>query len=268
MPSCVPFSSPRIHFFNVCGRLTLRSNPAGWIQDFLPQWTSSEIASCPVFEAAKPRFNIAPTQLLFGIHAADKDLGRRQCEPFRWGLLPSWASDSGANGPLINARSETVDQKRSFCDSFKHRRCLIPADGYYEWQSSGGGKQPYFIEAVDGRVLAMAGLWAENETVAPSATGSPGTTCTTAVRSCTVLTTNANETTKSIHDRMPVFLSADAQQAWLDPSSSRDVLMDLLRPAGNELLAVRKVSSLVNHVRNDDARCVERYEPPTQMSLF
>lgn len=219
-----------------------------------------EIASIAALGTAVPRFNIAPTQMLFGIHPPmNRGNLSRQCSPFRWGLIPSWASDASGSRPLINARSETVEQKKSFCDSFRKRRCLIPADGYYEWQASPDGKQPYFIEPSGGGVLAMAGLWAENNRLSPG---------DRPLQSCTVLTTIANKDTQSIHDRMPVFLTRQQQEVWLDPDASVETLKQLLRPAPDGMLITQKVSSFVNSVRNDDARCIEPYEPPTQMSLF
>lgn len=248
----------------MCGRLTLRAAPSAWIQDFLPQLSPDEMAVFAALDVARPRFNIAPTQTLLCIYE-QTDPGStlrqrvRQWSQFRWGLIPSWTSKVVSRSPLINARSETVDQKTSFRESFNRRRCLIPADGYYEWQTSPDGKQPYLIESSGGGVLAMAGLWAENDSASPGQQP---------LRSCAILTTRANSATQAIHDRMPVFLSRLQQETWLDPNANAETLMELLRPAADDLLMAQKVSSFVNNVRHDDARCVEPYEPPTQMSLF
>lgn len=167
----------------------------------------------------------------------------------RWGLVPSWADDLAIGNRMINARGETVDSKPSFRKAFASRRCLIPADGYFEWQKTSDGKQPFLIEAADGGMLAMAGLWEENKRVAEQGKS---------IRTCTIITTSANATTRHLHDRMPVFLDRDDHDQWLDPGfRETDLLKQLLRPAPEDWLTTTPVSRHVNNPRNEDPQCVE-----------
>ncbi|MDV6032994.1 MAG: SOS response-associated peptidase [Phycisphaera sp. RhM] len=235
----------------VCGRINLRTPAAAWTQEFLPLWSDEEIAAKAAEYESTPRYNIAPTQQVSCVRAA-ADGPRREWVMLRWGLVPSWADDLAIGNRMINARSETVHEKPSFKKAFASRRCLIPADGYYEWMKTADGKQPYLIEPVDGGVLALAGLWERNRKI--EGDDRP-------IETFTILTTAANETTRSIHDRMPVILDADGQAAWLeqdrdDPSSLRE----LLRPAPVDLLTAFPVSKIVNSPRNDVPECVERIE--------
>lgn len=149
---------------------------------------------------------------------------------------------------MINARGETVDQKPSFRKAFVARRCLIPADGYFEWQKTSDGKQPYLIELVAGGVFAMAGLWEQNRKV--TADGS-------ALLSCTVITTAANQKTGQVHDRMPVILEPDQYDRWLDPGfHNTETLKGMLDSAAEDLLELTAVSRHVNSPKNDDEQCV------------
>ncbi len=241
----------------MCGRFTLRAPAASWCQMFLPDLSPGELPAFP----QQPRYNIAPTQQVAMV--VQKAPGRhRQLMFARWGLVPSWADDLSIGARMINARSETVDRKPSFKRAFGSRRCLIPADGYYEWLKTTSAKQPYLIESAggdaNGGVMAMAGLWEVNKKLADED-----------IVSCTVLTTSANETTQAIHNRMPVFLSIDAFQQWLDPSF-RDVgaLKKLLKPAANDQLKTTPVSRHVGNVRNDDAACIEPVSTNADGVLF
>ncbi|QDV47385.1 Putative SOS response-associated peptidase YedK [Stieleria neptunia] len=234
----------------MCGRINLRTPAAAWTQEFLPLWSDEEIAAKAAEYESTARYNIAPTQNVSCIRAAEDP--RREWVMLRWGLVPSWADDLAIGNRMINARSETVHEKPSFKKAFAQRRCLIPADGYYEWMKTADGKQPYLIEPSDGSVLALAGLWERNRKI--HGDDRP-------IETFTILTTSANDTTRSIHDRMPVILDADGQAAWLetgldDPSSLRE----LLRPAPNDLLTAFPVSRTVNSPRNDVPECVERIE--------
>jgi putative SOS response-associated peptidase YedK len=149
---------------------------------------------------------------------------------------------------MINARGETVDSKPSFRRAFASRRCLIPTDGYYEWKKVAGGKQPYLIEPNDGGILAMAGLWEENCRIAED--GTP-------IRTCTIITTDANQTTSKVHNRMPVILSLRDHEQWLDPGfRDTETLKALLAPAPEDLLQMTPVSRYVNSPKNDDEQCV------------
>ena len=187
-----------------------------------------------------PNFNVAPTQSVAAILAEN---GSRRLETLRWGLVPSWAKDPEIGARMINARSETAPEKPSFRSAFKRRRCLIPADGFYEWKREEGGKQPFYIHMNDGRPFAFAGLWED---------WNDGE-----IRSCTILTTPANGLVGEVHERMPVILPAEDRDAWLDPEAETQELVSLLRPYPGDDLETFPVSRFVNSPRNNDERCVE-----------
>lgn len=195
---------------------------------------------------ALARYNIAPTQPVAVIHRTAN--GARVLAPMRWGLVPAWAKDTAIGAKLINARAETVLAKPAFRSAMRRRRCLIPADGFYEWQvRPGAAKQPYLATLADGRPFAFAGLW---ERWDKAADGRP-------LLSCTILTTDANALLAPIHDRMPVILAEDAYDAWLDcERCPAEAVTALLRPFPAEAMAVRPVGTWVNRVANDDARCI------------
>jgi putative SOS response-associated peptidase YedK len=191
------------------------------------------------------RYNIAPTQDVPIVRPIDGD--ERELILARWGLIPFWAKDIKIGYRTINARAETVDSKPSFRDAFKRRRCLIAADGFYEWKPLGGRKkQPYYITLPRDRPFAFAGLW--------EAWKSPEGE---KIESCTIIVTAANEQLEPIHDRMPVILEPDQFDAWLDTSSPLDDARALLQPFDGEMTAY-PVSQRVNNVRNDDPGCIER----------
>ena len=198
----------------------------------------------------RPRYNAAPSQDVAVARAAEEG---RTLSMLRWGLIPSWAKEPAIGHKLINARSETVAEKPSFRSAFRHRRCLIPADGFYEWQRRGGTRQPWLFGLRGGAPLLFAGLW-ERWTVPEGAalTGSlaersPGD----AVETCTILTTAANETVAPVHGRMPVILPPDAWDAWL----AGDEIS--LAPYPADAMTAHPVSTHVNRPANDDPRCVE-----------
>ena len=202
----------------------------------------------PPLELA-PRYNVAPGQQ---IAAVRKEQDGRRLAMLRWGLIPGWAGDPAIGNRLINARAETAASKPSFRGAFRSRRCLIPTNGFYEWQRTGGVRQPYLIGRGDGRLLAFAGLW-ERWTVRRGATlgGSlvafqPGDV----IETCTILTTAANEVVAPVHNRMPVILAAEAFEPWLRGERLP------LGPCAAETLAARPVSTVVNDPRNDDPRCI------------
>ena len=176
----------------------------------------------------------------------------------RWGLIPGWAKDPSIGHKLINARAETAATKPSFRSAFTKRRCLVPADGYYEWRRAGTARQPWLIAPRDGGLMAFAGLWERWRVSAGAALRgslaerSPGDT----VETFTVLTTEANETVRAVHHRMPVILAPEAFEAWL---SGADVP---LGPGPENVLKMHPVSPRVNHPRHDDAECVAPI-PPT-----
>jgi putative SOS response-associated peptidase YedK len=172
--------------------------------------------------------------------------GQRKIITMRWGLVPHWAKDEAIANKLINARSETVTEKPSFRDSFKKRRCLIIADGFYEWQGSGMTKKPFFICMKDDAPFGMAGLY----DIWTNPTGEKVTTCT-------IITTQANEIMKPIHHRMPVILDPKDYDAWLDVEKTADSnLQAILRPYDSELLKAYEVNLNVNNPRNNSAECI------------
>jgi len=205
----------------------------------------------PLFE---PRYNIAPTQDVLVVR--ERERGEREAAMLRWGLVPSWAKELQAGAPLINARAETVAEKPAFRTALRRRRCLIPADGFYEWQKASGAaargkKQPYYIHRRDERPFAFAGLW-ERWTGGPE------------VESCTIVTTSANNTLSALHDRMPVILSEEDYALWLDPAvEDAAAVTPLLVPAAEVVLVAEPVSTHVNRVANDDPQCIE-----VQRALF
>jgi putative SOS response-associated peptidase YedK len=218
----------------MCGRYTL-TTPAGRLaEQFGFDGSSVELPQ---------KYNVAPTQ---GVAAVLEEDGQRQLEVLRWGLIPPWADDPQIGSRMINARSETAPGKPSFRRAFRERRCLIPADGFYEWQRTNGAKQPYFIHMKGGGPFAFAGLW---ESWSKGGEGE--------VRTCTILTTEANALVGEIHERMPVILAADAYDVWLDPASERDELTGLLAPYPEDEMEAYPVSRFVNSPQNNDPRCIE-----------
>jgi putative SOS response-associated peptidase YedK len=191
------------------------------------------------------RYNIAPTQAVLAVRAED---GGPACFMARWGLIPSWAKDPAIGAKMINARSETVREKPAFRTAFQRRRCLIPADAFYEWKTIGGAKQPFRIAFEDGEPFAFAGLWENWQ-------GADGSD----VDSCSIVTTDANETLAPLHHRMPVLLDRAAHEVWL--RGGADEAADLMRPYdGARTLSAHPVSRRLNDVRNDDAEVAEPIE--------
>lgn len=193
------------------------------------------------------RYNIAPQQEIGAVvvesFRPDDPEGERALEGFRWGLVPFWAKDPSVGNRMINARAETVAEKPAFRRLLARRRCLIPSDGFYEWDKEGGTRQPFHFRLRDGGLFGFAGLWDEWE----SPDGSP-------LRTCTILTTAANELVGRVHDRMPVILPrGDAEDHWLDPSvQAADDLLPLLRPYPERDMVAVAVSRRVNTPANDD----------------
>jgi putative SOS response-associated peptidase YedK len=201
-----------------------------------------------------PRYNIAPTDPVLAVRRRDdgtRDLGR-----LRWGLVPGrWAEKKGGR-PLINARAESLADQPAFRDAFRERRCLIPADGFYEWLVDERGKRPVWLSRLDHDLFAFAGLWAE----LPHRDGDG------VLHSCTIVTCPPNDLIRPIHDRMPVILAPGAEAAWLDPDRTEAELAELLVPAPADLLAAREVGNLVNNVREDSPALIEPREE--QAALF
>jgi putative SOS response-associated peptidase YedK len=194
----------------------------------------------------QPRYNIAPTQPVATVRTA-RGSGDREMVFLRWGLVPSWSKDPSIGSRMINARSETVADKPAFRAAFRRRRCLVPADGFYEWQKQNGWKQPFYIHLREGRPFAFAGLWefwkGEGDVI---------------IESCTLLTTEPNDLIRPLHSRMPVILHPQQYDLWLDPGlDAPERLRPLLRPYPFADMEAYPVSRFVNKPQNDDPRCIE-----------
>jgi putative SOS response-associated peptidase YedK len=232
----------------MCGRFTLTSTPEQLAQRFgldePPQ--------------AAPRYNIAPGQDVLAIRV-DSETSRRVAAYPRWGLVPAWAEDAAVGSRMINARAETVAEKPAFRGAFRARRCLVPADGFYEWATRRGRKQAYHIGLSHGAPFGFAGLW--ERWVDPSGG---------ALESCTLLTCDAVASIRAIHARMPVILDPAAYEAWLDPAlGDPAVLSALLRAPPDESCVCHPVSDRVNDVRFDDPACMAPApEKPRQDAMF
>jgi putative SOS response-associated peptidase YedK len=201
----------------------------------------------------EPRYNIAPTDPVLAVRRSED--GANELGRLRWGLVPGrWAEKGGR--PLINARAETLRSQPAFRDSFAERRCLIPADGFYEWKADEHGKRPLWFSLAEGGLFAFAGIWA----------GLPERSGDGVLHSCAIVTTEPNRLVRPIHDRMPVVLAPDAEEAWLDPAAEPGDLLDLLAPAPDDLLVAREVGDHVNSVREDGPHLIEPREE--QRSLF
>ena len=207
----------------------------------------------PLEQVLPPSWNVAPTDPVYGVLQRD---GTRRLKVLRWGLVPSWAKDAKGAARLINARRETVSSKPAFRAAYARRRCLLPADGYYEWQVDGTRKQPWFLTSADGGPLAMAGLY---EVWSPPEGDRLWT--------CTVLTTEAADDTGHIHDRTPLVVPRADWDRWLDPEVE-DPGEDLLVPAVSGALDAWPVSPAVGNVRNDGPELVQPLEPETPPTLF
>jgi putative SOS response-associated peptidase YedK len=205
-----------------------------------------------------PRYNIAPTQPVPVIRQHPKE-PIRELSLMRWGLIPSWAKDASGAARMINARSETAATKPAFRDALKSRRCLIPADGFFEWKRDGKTKQPYCFEVNEGALFVFAGLWERWKDPAGNW-----------IKTCSILTTTPNAVTSAVHDRMPVILDPDGYELWLDPGMKNVVAAsDLLKPYDAMLMRCFPISSRINSVSNDDAECSKVAEPAqTQDGLF
>lgn len=221
----------------MCGRFVQYSDPERYAERF----------GLDHLCHAEPRYNLAPTQPVLAIRLAAA--GGRELVPLRWGLIPHWSKAPDSRYSMINARAETVATKPAYRDAFRQRRCLIPSEGFYEWRATKGGKQPYLIGRRDQAPFLMAGLWEHWR---------GGGDDQSPIESCTIIVTDANELVRPIHDRMPVILSDEAAERWLDPEQ-RDpaALTELLRPADPAEMRLHPVSRAVNNARNDGPELLE-----------
>lgn len=221
----------------MCGRFSLKASP-----DDL-----EKVLGAPPPPGYRPRFNIAPTQEILAV-TTEED--RPSLRMLKWGLVPFWADDPSIGGRMINARAETVAEKPAYRSAFARRRCLVVADGFYEWQRLPGGKRPMRIRLRTGEPFLIAGLW---ERWAKQGM---------ALESCTLLTTGPNDLMQPIHDRMPVILDADASRFWLSSSATSDDLLALLRPFPADRLEAYEVSTMVNNPAHDIPECLDAVEQP------
>jgi putative SOS response-associated peptidase YedK len=216
-------------YATMCARFTL-SVPAADIAEMLRLMALPKLT---------PRYNIAPTQSVLAVRLGPT--GEREPVFLRWGLVPAWSDDPKIGHRLLNARSETAAQKPAFRDAFRKRRCVIPADGFFEWRAEKRKKQPYLFRRTDGKPFVFASLWERNERLNEAP-----------LETCTILTTTANDLMRPFHDRMPVILTADQVTDWLasapDPGD--------LKPIANDFLIETAVDPVVNSPRNDDPRCI------------
>ncbi|MGE5055127.1 MAG: SOS response-associated peptidase [Acidobacteriota bacterium] len=205
-----------------------------------------------------PRYNIAPTQPVPVLRQHPRE-PIRQISSMRWGLIPHWSKDASIATSTINARSETAAGKPAFSYLLKFRRCLIPADGFYEWKRSGASKQPYCFEISDGELFAFAGLWDGWQDNSGQW-----------IKTCTILTTMPNAVTATVHDRMPVILDRESYDLWLDPGMQNvAAISELLKPCDARLMRSYPISTRINHVAKDDEDCSRSVElVETQDRLF
>jgi putative SOS response-associated peptidase YedK len=219
----------------MCGRYTIVIT-----MDELMRYYMMEI---PTNRYHTPRYNVAPGQLVMAVIS---DGEKNRLGELKWGLIPSWAPDAKMSYKLINARADTVAEKPAFRTSFQRKRCLIPADSFYEWKKMGADKQPMRIMFKDEGIFSMAGLY--DTWTAPDGQK---------VSTCTIITTTPNELMSGIHDRMPVILRREDEKLWLDKEQKAGDLQALLRPFTAEEMIAYPVSRIVGNVKNDRIECIE-----------
>lgn len=229
----------------MCGRYVLTTPGEVLAQIF-------ETAPPPeeLLEAIVPRYNISPTQQVPIVRRAAPPDAARELALVQWGLVPHWAKDPAIGNSLINARAETAAEKPSFRDAMKRRRCLIPADGFYEWKKLGKGKQPFLIRMRGGSTLAFAGLWSQWKNPESGAT----------LETCAILTTTPNELTATVHDRMPVILPATTWNRWLDDAPPGTPVTELLLSLPAKDMEVFPVGKRVNSPANEGPENIARVQ--------
>ena len=198
------------------------------------------------------RYNIAPSQEILAIRTSP-EAGRPEWVMLRWGLVPFWSKEPGGKRPLINARAEGIEAKPSFRGPIRHRRCIVPASGFYEWGRQGTGKQPYFVRPAENEVFSLAGIWDRWE-------GKQGEV----IESVAIITTSANELMQPIHDRMPVILGKENVASWIAPQTELDKTLAMLKPFPPERMVAYPVNSVVNSARHDGPEGVARVDVEDQ----
>lgn len=220
----------------MCGRFDLH----------LPRELLEEIFGISISRDIMPRYNIAPTQEIAVVRTNPEH--KRQLDFLKWGLIPSWAKDPSIGSKMINVRSETVHEKPAFRTALKHRRCIIPANGFYEWEAVEGKKKPLYVKMKDDSLMLFAGIWDHWK---------PGEG--DEIESCSILTTSSNDLIAHLHDRMPVILDIDDIDFWLDPHLVQpSPLQSLFRPYPSAKMYMYPVIDIVNSPKNDNPACIER----------
>ena len=222
----------------MCGRFTLRTSPREVAELF-------DVAELPLFE---PRYNIAPTQPVL-VARERRGQEDRELVQLPWGFVPSWSKDPASGQRPINVRSEMVNERPMFRSAFRQRRCLIAADGFYEWKAQGRAKQPFYFQLAEGGPFGFAGIWEAWRRDDKS------------LETCALFTTSPNDIVAPVHDRMPVILEPGDFAQWLDPSNDDTAALSaLLRPLPAEQMTTKPVSTRVNSPRNDDSECIVSIE--------
>jgi len=218
----------------MCGRFTLH----------LPAEVIAEIFGVPLPAGLSPRYNIAPSQMNLVVR---QTTAGRQLVPMKWGLIPHWAKDPRLGYSLINARAETIDSKPAFRGSFRSRRCLVVADGFYEWRHEGKAKEPFHITLKEGGAMAFAGLWDHWQNPEGEL-----------VQSFTIITCASNELVSQLHERMPVIIGRNDYDIWLNPDAPLELEKKLLLPFPAERMTLWKVGALVNSSGNESEECIRK----------
>lgn len=229
----------------MCGRFVRKSDARTIAREFDVDEVAADLA---------PSYNVAPSQQVAVVMTEEK----KRLVSMKWGLIPAWSDDPSIGNRLINARAETVAEKPSFREAFMRQRCLVIADGFYEWQKRGRTRQPYFIRLKTDQPFGFAGLY--------DVWTSPGGEVIT---TCTIITSEPNETVKTLHDRMPVILSKEFEDAWLDPyNADHASLVQMLSPYSANEMEMHTVSALVNSPANDSPECMAPATPVGQLALW
>lgn len=231
----------------MCGRFTLTVPPKALAEQFL-------VDSVPPL---LPRYNVAPTQPVAVVRIRPGHLAR-ELALLQWGLIPSWAEDPAIGARLINARAESVAEKPAFRTAFKYRRCLVVADGFYEWKGKGRARQPYYFRLKSEKAFALAGLWEHWE-------GADGSY----IETCSIITTDANPLVRPIHDRMPVIIQPGDYDLWIDPKMQKaDRLTPLLLPYPAGEMLTYPVSTRVNSPFDDEPEFIDPHEEGIEQGSF
>lgn len=233
----------------MCGRYVATTDAEGLVRFFVIDDRDPQARADHVRWDGAANYNVAPTDPVPAVVRHD---GQLVLSELRWGLVPFWASDRKIGARMINARAETLTSKPAFSEAFERRRCLIPADGFYEWETRDGRRLPWFVRRTDGDPMVFAGIWSSwRDKADPDAPR---------LLTCSIITTRANRVLAPIHDRMPVVLDRAARDAWLDPDVELGDLRELLGPAPDDHVERHRVSTRVNHVANDGPDLVDPIE--------